>query len=300
MHSGDSTLHAVGRPPPELVATSPTVGTGKRRRFAIVTVVVLLYIAAGQVLGLGPTAYVLLGLPVTVAFQVVVARRSIRALWLRKAPPLRIDRTLIVFGTLLAAPPLAAGIVALTNGHVLVALSDLAIALGAYPAIYAMRALAPRAFPVLLWTTAVAGVIGIGVFLALATATVGPSLLDDLAGRLGVFSFAMLVYLPSMFIVEEVLFRGALDAYLQPDGDTRALRSAIFLSALWGLWHVPVISVTPGLASLPILAAAAILVVYHVATGLPLTVGWRRSGNLAIPGVAHTVIDAVRNALFAF
>jgi len=288
------------RPPPEPVTTSLTVDTERRRPFAIVTVVVVVYIAAGQVLGLGPTAYVLLGLPVTIAFQVVVARRSIRALWLREAPLLRIDRTLIVFGTLLAAPSLAAGIVALTNGHVLVGLSDLAIALGAYPAIYAIRALAPRALPALLWTTAVAGGIGIGVFLALARATGGPSLLDNLVGRLGVFSFAMLVYLPSMFIVEEVLFRGALDAYLQPDGDGRALRSAVFLSALWGLWHLPVISVTPGLASVPILAAVAILVLYHVATGVPLTVGWRRSGNLAIPGLAHALIDAVRNALFAF
>jgi membrane protease YdiL (CAAX protease family) len=47
------------------------------------------------------------------------------------------------------------------------------------------------------------------------------------------------------------------------------------------------------------LEAAAILVVFHVATGVPLTIGWRRSGNLAVPGIAHALIDAVRNALLA-
>jgi membrane protease YdiL (CAAX protease family) len=290
----------LARSQPEPVATTPSLATDQRRRFVIVTGVVVLYIAAGQFLGLGPTAYVLLGLPVTVAFQLVVARRPMSALWLRDELPMRIDRTLVVLGTLLAAPPVAAGIIALTRGNPLIMLSDLAIALGAYPAIYALRALTPRSLRVLVWTTVVAGVIGIGMFLALAIATSGASLLQNLDGRLGVFSFAMLLYLPSMFVVEEVLFRGALDAYLQPDGDGRALHSAIFLSALWGLWHVPVISLTPGLASLPLLAAVAVLVVFHVATGVPLTIGWRRSGNLAVPGFAHTVIDSVRNALLAF
>jgi membrane protease YdiL (CAAX protease family) len=264
-----------------------------------VTAVVLLYIAAGELLALGPTAYVLLGLPITAAFQVFVARRPIRALWLRDAPAMRFDPTLIVLGAILAAVSVVTVIVGIANGNLLTILSGLAVTLGAFPAIYALRALTVRSLGALVWTTVVAGVIGIAVFLALAIATSGTSLLDNLDLRLGVLSFSVLQYLPSMFVVEEVFFRGALDSYLQRVTDGRAYASAIFLSALWGLWHIPLIGITPGLASLPLIAAVAILIVFHVSTGVPLTVGWRRSGNLAVPGIAHTLIDSVRNALLA-
>lgn len=34
----------------------------------------------------------------------------------------------------------------------------------------------------------------------------------------------------------------------------------------------------------------------HVALGVPLSLAWRGSGNLAGPALAHAVVDAVRNA----
>ena len=39
------------------------------------------------------------------------------------------------------------------------------------------------------------------------------------------------------------------------------------------------------------------LVVVHSAIGYVLVVSWRRTGNLAAPGIAHAVSDALRNAV---
>ncbi len=42
------------------------------------------------------------------------------------------------------------------------------------------------------------------------------------------------LYFPATFLLEEVAFRGALDAHVHHDGDRRGWRSAVFVSALWG------------------------------------------------------------------
>jgi membrane protease YdiL (CAAX protease family) len=64
----------------------------------------------------------------------------------------------------------------------------------------------------------------------------------------------------------------------------------VFVSALWGLWHLPVTSGFP----LPLMVAE--LVVVHVLLGVGLSLAWRRTRNLGGPALAHAVIDAVRNA----
>ena len=99
------------------------------------------------------------------------------------------------------------------------------------------------------------------------------------------------LYFPATFLLEEVAFRGALDAHLHHEGDSRGWQSAILISVLWGLWHLPV---TSG-RSLPHLVVQ--LVVVHVALGVPLSWAWRRNRNLAGPALAHAVNDAVRNAV---
>ncbi len=43
-----------------------------------------------------------------------------------------------------------------------------------------------------------------------------------------------LLYFPATFLLEEVSFRGALDAHAHHDGERRGLLSII--SMLWGLW----------------------------------------------------------------
>jgi membrane protease YdiL (CAAX protease family) len=87
-----------------------------------------------------------------------------------------------------------------------------------------------------------------------------------------------------------VAFRGALDAHVHHEGETRGWQSATFVSALWGIWHLPVSS------ALPFPLQLAELVVVHVLLGVPLSMAWRSTRNLAGPALAHGVDDAVRNA----
>jgi membrane protease YdiL (CAAX protease family) len=98
------------------------------------------------------------------------------------------------------------------------------------------------------------------------------------------------LYFPATFLLEEVSFRGAIDANVHHDGEKRGLASAVLVSVLWGLWHLPVSG------SLPFPLQMGELVVVHVLLGVPLSLAWRRTHNLAGPALAHAVNDAVRNA----
>jgi len=41
------------------------------------------------------------------------------------------------------------------------------------------------------------------------------------------------------------------------------------------------------------------LVTSQSIAGVPLSLFWRKSGNLAVPGFTHAFVDAVRNAVLA-
>lgn len=100
----------------------------------------------------------------------------------------------------------------------------------------------------------------------------------------------VLLYFPATFLLEEVTFRGAIDAHVHHDGETRGWQSAVYTSAPWGAWHLPVSH------ALPFPLQLTELVVVHIVLGVPLSMTWRRSRNLAAPALAHAVNDAVRNA----
>jgi membrane protease YdiL (CAAX protease family) len=70
------------------------------------------------------------------------------------------------------------------------------------------------------------------------------------------------------------------------------LATAVAVSSLWAVWHLPIAAMSAGLWTTII----ALLFV-HLAVGVPLSLYWRRSGNLFVPATAHAVVDAVRNAL---
>jgi len=65
------------------------------------------------------------------------------------------------------------------------------------------------------------------------------------------------------------------------------------VSCLWGLWHLPIM---PKL-NVGLLGTVAALMFVHGLIGVPLSLYWRRSGNLGVPSLAHAWIDAVRDAL---
>ena len=94
------------------------------------------------------------------------------------------------------------------------------------------------------------------------------------------------------FVIEEVSFRGLVDAHIHRRGESRNWLSSLFESALWGLWHGPV---GRSLALLEVLVP--LVVGQHCAVGVPLSFAWRRSGNLVPLVSAHAAIDAVRDAV---
>jgi membrane protease YdiL (CAAX protease family) len=59
------------------------------------------------------------------------------------------------------------------------------------------------------------------------------------AGLVALAKYSALYY-PASFLLEEVAFRGALDAHVHYDGERGGWLSAVFISALWGVWHLPV------------------------------------------------------------
>jgi membrane protease YdiL (CAAX protease family) len=54
-----------------------------------------------------------------------------------------------------------------------------------------------------------------------------------------------------------------------------------------------------GAAGVPFWMLLVQLLVVHTLVGIPLSHAWRRTGSLAAPGLAHAVIDGVRNGLQA-
>jgi membrane protease YdiL (CAAX protease family) len=262
----------------------------RTRRLLEVTATVAIWVTVSMVFHL-QRGHLLLGVPITAAFQLGVRRQPLRALWVRDGGPFRLDAQGWLLAVLLGLYPGYRLVVIAQAGAPIgkIALSA-AAAVGAIPAAYALRSFRRPMLRPMLLCLAIGGGIGvlIVVLLALGGGLEHRSLLERI--QLGVDG--MLRYLPIGFVVEEVSFRGAFDAHLYHPGESRGVLTAVFGSALWGLWHVP------GTAGqLSILIAIPALVVVHCLLGVPLAIFWRRSGNLLVPASAHALSDAVRNAL---
>lgn len=72
---------------------------------------------------------------------------------------------------------------------------------------------------------------------------------------------------------------------------TQQAASQFVQACQWGIWHLPVAFVALGIFTIPY------LVFVHATIGYFLVTSWRRTGNLAAPGVAHAVIDGLRNGV---
>ena len=260
-------------------------------RLAVVTGYVGVTVGLGIEFDMDPNAYLLMTLPLTVIFQLVIARRPLRALWLLDARPFRLDGVGLVLAAALAIVPLTLVVAGVMRGDLWTGAYGVVAVAGALPAAYAIRAIDGVARRALVRTLLTAGAIAGAYFVLLAVVSRGAGILSDPVEvlRTGVLSF--LQYIPVVFVLEEVLFRGALDTYARGRGSQRDRLSSIVVSALWGFWHLPLTFAAAGLALLPLLIA------FHTVIGVFLSSGWRRSGNLAVPGVTHALADAVRNAL---
>lgn len=72
--------------------------------------------------------------------------------------------------------------------------------------------------------------------------------------------------MPVQFVLEKVAFRGLLDTHVQRSSGRHAWVSAVFVSALWGVWHLPLAP-----SGAPIVATAGRLLLAHCAVGVPLS-----------------------------
>jgi membrane protease YdiL (CAAX protease family) len=235
--------------------------------------------------------YLILGLPLTVGFQRYVRRRPLYELWVRDASSFDLDRQGKQLAVGLAVVPalLAIGFVL----HPTVALWGIAGVGGAIGAGFAISRADGRAHRALRWCLVNGGVVGIAIFIVAAVLSS-----DDLKTHPGVGARiasgvgSMVIYLPIVFALEEVTFRGLIDTHVHTgDGSWRGWRSAVGVSVLWGLWHLPITG------SGNVLANAGALIGVHVPIGIFLSLAWRRGGNLLAPGATHALVDAVRNAL---
>jgi membrane protease YdiL (CAAX protease family) len=163
---------------------------------------------------------------------------------------------------------------------------------GAVAAVYALREMDRDAVRSTIRTTLIAGAVLVGIMVAYRLATGGFH--GNVAAALTTTLISLLTYLPVVFVVEEVLFRGLIDTYLHGSTPGPDRASALYGSALWGLWHLPVAFLALGVLTIPY------LVIVHTIIGYVMVIAWRRTGNLAAPGVSHAVIDALRNAVAVF
>jgi hypothetical protein len=263
---------------------------------------VALWMGLGWFLHLNVNQYLILGIPITVAFQLVIRRQPLRALWVRDAPPFRLSFAGIVLAVMFAAPLLLPLALELRNhawnlnavgwDRFLWYLSGV---IGAFAAAYSVCQFRRSDLGSLVLCVVVTELIGAVLLLLLLLANPPKPGVTHLQ-RLGVAALSFLQYVPICFVLEEVFFRGALDAHVYHPGERGVWRTALFVSALWGLWHLPVLP-HHTLEAMGALAAIP-LVVVHCLVGVPLCLFWRKSGSLLVPAVSHALFDAMRNAAF--
>ena len=263
------------------------------RRLAEITAFVAIYVALGELLDMNPNIYLVFGVPLTAGFQLFVARRPIHELWVKHATSFELSRKDLMLAALLAVVPVIALVIDISeDGGLPNYLWDLAAVAGTIPAAWALRKFVPATRRYLLLCLVTAGPIGLFWL-------VGVDFLDDIffhrtsdepSFDLLVFGQYMFLYLPAVFLLEEVVFRGMLDSHLQHEGEGHGLLTAVYVSVLWGLWHIPVRGGEPILALVLVMGTTVIF----------LSIWWRRSGNLGVSGGTHAFIDAVRNGFGNF
>lgn len=263
--------------------------TSGRRRAIEAAAFVAVWMTAGWLLPIGSNGYLLLGIPLTVVFQVLVRRRPLRELYAAGRTRPALGKRGVVTAVALAIVPGWYAVRVVGTGEWTLLGWYLAAIAGAVCAAYSLRAISLVA---MLRSAALPLAIGSGGFaftFGLVHIAYGKPL-PVLAAIIAVVRFGALYY-PASFVLEEVTFRGSLDAHLHHEGEPGGWCSAIFVSVLWGLWHLPVVSNGP---SFPLQLLQ--MVVVHVLFGVPFSLAWRRTRNLAGPALAHAVNDAVRNA----
>ena len=264
------------------------------RRFVEVTGFWLVYIGLGEALGLGSSrgeieTYLLLGFPLVILFQVLVVRRDVRELWVRGASRILFRRVTIALAVAIAIYPFIMLFKAIADSEpasVVIAAAIVAT-VGAGAAAYAFglfrRETARYLFLCVLLGTGY-GVLTTLIFDGEKTLT-NPLVVHPDDG-LPILLTSFLQYVPTVFVFEEVVFRGALDSHLQHPGERHGGWTAAYISVLWCLWHAPLFGWDEFVN----------LLIAMFPMGVVFSIYWRKSGNLGVSGTAHALNDSIRNA----
>jgi membrane protease YdiL (CAAX protease family) len=269
----------------------PLVAASPARRFTAAALFVALWMTCGWLLRLDANAYLLFGVPLTVLFQLFVRRQPLRALWVRGAPAFRMGWKGLLIGLALSVIPLLELVSATAVAEVVGVLFSLCSIAGAFAAAYALRHFDRASLRPLVLCL----VICLGIDAALWAAFLGSGMIElgAVEGgwpvRIAVGLYSLIQYLAVVFVVEEVSFR-MLDGHLHPGRQDWGILSAIAISAAWGMWHLPISENIDW-------GTAAGLLLVHVPYGVCLSLFWRQSGNLWVPGLSHALGDAIRNAI---
>jgi membrane protease YdiL (CAAX protease family) len=286
-------------------ASRGSLESGLIRRWIDALAFVGVWIAAGELLDMSTNTYLLFGIPLTAGFQLFVRKRPIKDLWVRGGPGLSLGTVSLKVAILLAIAPFAYLALYVVKGQgVDYILYALAAIVGAGAAAYALGQFRPETWRYLGLCLATAGLLGVLLVIGppMIAARYGASTVHPTGGSLGpdilVGIESLLLYIPALFMVEEVAFRGAIDSHVRHPGERQGvgstvygIASAIIVSVLWGLWHYPIVT------HASVVQVVAQLLLLQVAVGPFLSLFWRRSGNLMVPGFVHATIDSVRNAL---
>jgi hypothetical protein len=287
---------------PPIVAAKPS--SKQFHRYLHAAAFVGLWMAIGWIFRLDANSYLLIGVPLTVVFQIFVRRKPLVTLWVRAATNFRLSKPQLIVGMVLALGfavlPAMTLVESFQSGswrrEVPETLWSFCAVVGAFGAGFSFAQFTKQTWKSLLLCLATAGVIGCGimasVFLVKVLMHKAALSLSFSQVKAGVAS--LLIYVPICFVLEEVSFRGAIDAYVHQSGDRYPWLSALFVSCLWGWWHLPTLGARNVLELIVMVVALPLM---HAATGIFLSFGWRRSGNLAVPAVVHALIDGVRNML---
>lgn len=276
--------------PNQLPLATDERARGRTVRGFVVVAFVAIWMAAGWIGKLDANQYLLLGVPLTILFQLFVARRPLFSVWVRDTPRLKLNVSWFLLTAALAALPAYEFTQLEFPRHWVVGCWLACAILGAPAAAYAIqnynRRVARTIPSIVVLICIVSALMTIGTLSqkGLVPGGIGNALLHGLKSTLTYFTVC--------FFLEEVTFRGVLDAYIYRPEDKRGFGSAVFVAFLWGVWHLPIVPGKDGL-----LPTAFQLGVIHCVVGVPFAMAWRVSGSLLVPAAAHAALDGVRNAL---
>jgi membrane protease YdiL (CAAX protease family) len=257
-------------------------------RYLQTILLMVVYISLGFLLKLEAVSYLLLGIPLTLIFQLLIVRQPLHKLWLRDNKKFHLSKLGWTISLFIIAFPIYKTIELATNDKLtLLNLGYYSAAiLGSFGVGYCYSSFTKKTVKDFLLCFGIILVLRISLYFFPFIFGQNELKPDYLRGIQ-----SLLTYIPIAFVVEEVFFRGMLDTYINQSKETNSFLSALFISCIWGLWHLPL---SPNFEN-PILVVLLSMTISL--WGIVLSIFWRRTGNLAVSGFPHAFADAIRDSV---